>query len=335
MSGPGRRRAETGVRKVKKLAAALLVLLIPAVLLFAYDPRLTAMGGIGVGVSGTEMLSYVNPAAVFFDDNPYTFALSASMADVVGKDPWPCNPSTSLEALFTANLVTAGIDISYNAVNRRENARVDVVQDVRLDVNVSAGYGIFSAGVGVTGGSQMQRLDVPMDEMGDLLVQTLFAPFDRVVNSEYIQLRAGMMVRLGQFHIGVLLDNLLQKTDSGMSFKWDSIFNGTGTGFYWSSPEYSARGRMNNFVFSAGAEVRNIFKASERTLSAGAEVRFRFTRTSGVSIRGGYTSILRTLGSGTVTAGAGAEFPHFSVALNADFPIGGNPVLRATVLALI
>lgn len=320
---------------MKKFAAALLILMIPAALLCAYDPRLTAMGGIGVGVSGTEMLSYTNPAAVFFDDNPYTFALSTSVADVVGIDPWPCNPSSSLEALFTANLVTAGIDITYNAVNRRENAHVDVIQDVKLDVNVSAGYGIFSAGVGVTGGSQMQRLDVPMDDLTDFPVQTLFAPFNRVVNSEYIQLRAGMMLRLGQFHMGVLLDNLLQKTDSGMSFKWDSIFNGTGTGLYWSSPEYSARGRMNNFLFSAGAEVRNIFKSEERRLSAGAEVRFRFTRTSGVSVRAGYTSLLNKLGSGTVTAGIGGDFGHFSVALNADFTIGGHPVLRATVLALI
>ena len=320
---------------MKRLAAVLLILLIPAVLLCAYDPRLTAMGGIGVGVSGTGMLSYVNPAAVFFDDNQYTFALSPSMADVVGLDRWPCNPSSSLEALFTASLVTVGIDISYSAVNRRENSHVDVIQDVKLDVNVSAGYGIFSAGVGVTGGSKMQRIDVPMDAMTDFVVQTLFAPFDRVVNSEYIQLRAGMMVNLGQFYIGVLLDNLLQKTDSGMSFKWDTIFNGTGTGVYWSSPDYSARGRMNNFVFSAGAEVRNLFKSDERTFSAGAEVRFRFTRTSGFSVRGGYTSELRTPGSGTVTTGVGAEFPYFSVAFNADFPIGGNPALRATVMVLI
>ena len=320
---------------MKRIAAVLLVLLIPAVLLCAYDPRLTAMGGIGVGVSGTEMLSYVNPAAVFFDDNPYTFALSTSVADVVGLDSWPCNPASSLEALFTANLVTAGIDVSYSAVNRRENAHVDVFQDVKLDVCITAGYGIISAGVGVTGGSRMQRLDVPMSELTDFPVQTLFAPFDRVVNSEYIQLRAGVMLHLGQLFTGILLDDLLQKTDSGMSFRWDSIFNGTGTGVYWSSPEYSARGRMNNFIFSAGAEVRNLFKAEGRVFSAGAELRFRFTRTAGVSVRAGYTSLLRSPGKGTVTTGAGADFGHFSAAINADFPIGGNPVVRATVIALI
>ena len=309
--------------------------MIPAALLCAYDPRLAAMGGIGVGVSGTGMLSYVNPAAVFFDDNQYTFALSASLADVVGLDPWPCNPASSLEALFTASLVTAGIDISYNAVNRRDDAHVDVVQDVRLDVDISAGYGIVSAGVGVTGGSRMQRLDVPMAELSDFAVQTLFAPFDRVVNSEYIQLRAGVMLSLGQFYIGMLMDDLLQKKDSGMVFEWDAIFKGSGTGVYWSSPEFSARGRMNNLVFSAGAEVRNIFKPEERRLCSGAEVRFRFTRTSGVSLRAGYTSLLRNLGGGTVTAGAGADLTHLTVSLNAEFPIGGNPVVRATVIALI
>jgi hypothetical protein len=91
---------------------------------------------------------------------------------------------------------------------------------------------------------------------------------------------------------------------------------------------------MNNLVYSAGAEVRNIFKPAERTLNAGAEVRLRFVRDSGVSVRAGYSALTESLGNGTVTAGIGVTLGHFEFAGNADFPIGGHPVLRASVTAL-
>ena len=319
---------------MKKTAAAAILLLVTLSMLLAYDPRLSAMGGIGVGVSGTEMQSYANPAAVFFDDNSFTFAVNGTLGDVVGIDSWPCYPQASAGAMFVASMITAGMNVTYNAENRRPNDHVDLIQDVRLDVNIAAGYSFLSAGVGVTGGSQMQRLDVPMKVITDFPVQSLFAPFDRKVNSEYIQLRAGMMARFGQFTVGILLDNMLQKTDSGVSFVWRRIFDGTGAGVFWSSPEYSARGRMNNLVYSAGAEVRNIFKPSERTLNAGAEVRLRFVRDSGVSVRAGYSALFDSLGKGTVTAGLGVTLGHFEFAGNADFPIGGHAVLRASVTAL-
>ena len=320
---------------MKKTAAAVILLVVSVSMLFAFDPRLSAMGGIGVGVSGTEMQSYPNPAAVYFDENSFTFVVNGTLGDVIGIDSWPCYPEASAGVMFVANMITAGMNVTYNSENRRDNAHVDLIQDVRLDVNIVAGYSFLSAGVGVTGGSQMQRLDVPMKVITDFPVQSLFAPFDRKVNSEYIQLRAGMLARFGQFSFGILLDNLLQKTDTGVAFVWRRIFDGTGAGVFWSSPEYSARGKMNNLVFSAGAEVRNIFKPSERTLNAGAEVKLRFSRDSGVSVRAGYSALVGSLGTGTVTAGLGVTLGHFEFAGNADFPIGGHPVVRATVTALL
>ena len=97
------------------------MLLLSVSMLFAYDPRLSAMGGIGVAVSGTEMQDYGNPAAVFFDENSNTFSLSGTLGDIIGLDNWPCYPSSSLEALFVANMITAGMDITYQSENRREN----------------------------------------------------------------------------------------------------------------------------------------------------------------------------------------------------------------------
>lgn len=319
---------------MKKTAAATVLLLICVSVLFSYDPRLDAMGRIGVGVSGTNMQSYANPAAVFFDDNTVTFEAKSTLGDVAGIGSWPCYPTASFGAMFVAKMITAGMNVTYNAVNRRPNGHVDLIQDVQLDVNFGAGYGFLGVGVGVIGGSQMQRLDVPMKTLTDFPVQSFFAPFDRKVNSEYIQLRAGVMAKFGQFTAGILLDNLLQKLDSGVAFVWRQIFDGTGAGVFWSSPEYSARGRMNNMVYSAGAEVRNIFKPSERTLNVGAEFRLQFVRDSGVAVRAGYTAPTSSLGKGTVTAGVGFAMGHFEFAADGDFEIGGHPVLKATVTAL-
>ena len=319
---------------MKKAVAVALLLLIAVSMLLAYDPRLAAMGGISVAVSGTEMQSYGNPAAVFFDENPYTFLISGTMGDVMGLDKWPCYPSSSLEALFVANMITVGMEVAYDSENRRDNDHVDLKQNVTLDVNFSAGYNFFSAGVGVTGGSQMQRLDVPMETFFDFPVQSVFAPFDRVVNSEFIQLRAGMMMHLGQFFVGVLLDNLLHKDGSNMSFKWGEIFDGTGAGLYWSMPEYSTRGRMNNIVVSAGAEVTNLFNDEERTFNTGAELKFRFVRDSNFTVRTGYSALWDDLFHGTITAGLGLNIRKVGFYGNIDIPIGGYPVGRITARVL-
>ena len=319
---------------MRKAAAVVLLLLVSVAMLFAYDPRLSAMGNIGVSVSGTEMQSYGNPAAVFFDENPYTFLVSGTIGDVMGLDKWPCYPSSSLEALFVANMITAGMEVSYQAENRRDNDHVDLKQSVTLDVNFSAGYNFFSAGVGVTGGSQQQRLDVPMESLFDFPVQSVFAPFDRVVNSEFIQLRAGMMMHLGQFFVGVLLDNLLHKDGSSMTFKWSEIFDGTGIGMYWSMPEYTSRGRMNNLVVSAGAEVKNLFNDDERTFNTGAELKFRMVRDSSTVFRTGYSALWNDLFHGTITAGLGVNIRKVGFYGNIDIPIGGYPVGRITARVL-
>ncbi|MBP5161388.1 MAG: hypothetical protein ILP16_00185 [Spirochaetales bacterium] len=319
---------------MRRAAAAAILLLLSVSMLFAYDPRLSAMGRIGVGVSGTEMQSYGNPAAVFFDDNSYTFSVSGTLGDVVGLANWPCYPSSSLEALFVANMITAGMDITYQSENRRESDHVDLKQSVTLDVNFSAGYNFISAGVGVTGGSQQQRLDVPMATLTDFPVQSVFAPFDRVVNSEFIQLRAGVMMHFGQFFVGVLLDNLLHKDGSSTTLKWSEVFDGTGVGAYWSRPEYSSRGRMNNIVVSAGAEVKNIFNQDERTFNTGAELKFRMVRDSSFFFRTGYSALWDDFLAGTVTAGLGVNLRRVELSGNIDVPIGGYSVVRMTARVL-
>ena len=60
---------------MKKAALVIIALILATGSLWAIDPRLSAMGDIGVSVSGTKMQSYPNPAAVFFDESKFTFAI--------------------------------------------------------------------------------------------------------------------------------------------------------------------------------------------------------------------------------------------------------------------
>ena len=301
---------------------------------WALNPRLSAMGGIGIGVSGVDMQSYENPAAVFFDENRTTFNFHTEVEDTLGAKAWPYLPASSFDVLFVADMITMGLDIQITSDNFREDTgHVDIFQKATLNVNFSAGYRFFSAGIGVTGGSTQQRLDVAMDNLWDYPLQAFLSPFDRVVNSEFIQVSAGLMVDVGNLSVGMLMANILGKDGATTTFTWDTLFSQTGIGAYWSRSQYSSRGKLNHFIYSVGLEFDYLFTENRR-MNAGAEIQFRVVRDTSLFVRGGYTAKLNDMGGGMVTAGLGASVRMFEFALNADFPIGGLPRAKTVVTVL-
>ncbi len=315
---------------MKRAAVAILVLCLSMTAAMAVDPRLEAMGGIGIGVSGSNMHSYPNPAAVFFDENDFTFAFSGYLGDEVGGDSWPYLPTGAISAMFAAEMITMGLDVSLITGNYDSvHDHVDSYLSSSLNVNFSAGYGHVSAGVGVSGGSVRQRLDVEMNTIADLVMQTIMAQYDRVVNSEYIQVDAGFMMKFNQLSVGMLLDDVLDKDGASTTFSLSSLLSDAGIGVYWSRAEYSARGRMNNFLFSGGIELKKIFSFQELGMNVGGEVRFRMVRDSSISLRAGFYSALNSMEEGTLTAGAGVIFRDLDVALNICWPFGEMVSLKA------
>ena len=285
------------------------------------------MGDIGVSVSGTKMQSYPNPAAVFFDESEFTFAIRGRLSDTLGVASVPYLPNSQLDALFVADLITMGIDLSFESINpteKEDGHHVDLIQHTSLNVNLGAGYNFFGIGVGITGGSSRQRLDVPMALLWDFPVQSVFAPFDRVVNSEYIQVDAGMMFKFGQFSIGLLLDDVLDNTGAGTTLTWESLLYESAVGVYWSRQEYSSRGKANNFIYSFAVEANGTYVNDPRELDillkAGAELEYRMVRDSSISLRFGYRAARTTLANGIITAGIGLSIRKLEFALNAVFP---------------
>ncbi|MBR4120517.1 MAG: hypothetical protein IKT95_02040, partial [Spirochaetales bacterium] len=68
---------------MRRLLACLILLLIASGFAFASDPRLSAMGDVRIGVSGSSMQSYPNPASVFFGQSQFTFAIRGRVSDTL------------------------------------------------------------------------------------------------------------------------------------------------------------------------------------------------------------------------------------------------------------
>ena len=318
---------------MRRLLACLILILIASGFAFASDPRLSAMGDVRIGVSGPSMQSYPNPASVFFGQSPFTFAICGRVSDTLGVSSVPYLPNSDLNGLFVADLITMGIDVSFESVNpadKDDGHHADLIQHTSLNVNLGAGYRFFSIGVGINGGSRRQRLDVPMSRLWDFPIQSVFAPFDRVVNSEFIQVDVGMMFKFGQFSVGLMLDDVLDNSGAGTTLTWASLLSQTGVGVYWSRQEYSSRGKANSFIYSfaldANGTITEVYEGSKRSLdlsfvfNGGAELTYRMVRDSSMSLRFGYKAASQELAKGIFTAGIGVSIRKLEFALNASFP---------------
>ena len=318
---------------MRRLLTCLILILFASGFAFASDPRLSAMGDVRIGVSGSSMQSYPNPASVFFGQSQFTFAIRGRVSDTLGVSAVPYLPNSDLNGLFVADLITMGIELSFESVNPTEKDdghHVDLIQHTSLNVNLAAGYGIFSIGVGINGGSSQQRLDVPMSMLWDFPVQSVFAPFDRVVNSEFIQVDVGMMFKFGQFSVGLMLDDVLDNSGASTTMTWTSLLSQTGVGVYWSRQEYSSRGKANSFIYSfafdANGTLTEVYEGNKRSLdlsfvfNGGAELTYRMVRDSSMSLRVGYKAASRELAWGIITAGLGVSIRKLEFALNASIP---------------
>ena len=301
------------------------------------------MGDVGIGVSGNNMQSFPNPAAVFFDESEFTFAVSGRISDTLGVGPLPYLPNSNLNVLFVADLISMGIDLSFESANpteKEDGHRVDLIQHTSLNVNLAAGYKFFSVGLGINGGSRQQRLDVPMGQLWDFPVQSVFAPFDRVFNSEFIQVDFGMMFRFGQLSIGILLDDVLDNTGASTTMSWGSLLYESGVGVYWTRQEFSSRGKANSFIYSFALEADGTFVEEPRELDillkGGAELTYRMVRDSSISLRFGYRAARKALTEGIYTAGIGLSIRKLEFALNAVIPGRGaeNMIVSAYMTML-
>lgn len=295
------------------------------------SPRHKAMGGVGIAVIDDSQ-SYPNPASVYFYSADKAFLLETSASDLISRNALPYVPATFIKGSFTGERLALNLCVSFEAQNPQPDGAVDIFQTTTIDINLSAGYGPIGVGFGISGGSIRQRLDVPMDTVPDYFMQFFFSQFDRVVNSEFLQARAGFLFRNGQLSLGLLLDDILDKDGTKTTLSWASLFEHAGLGAYWTRDEYSRRGKMNNLIYSFALEVNNLFRNSTRCLNTGAELAFRLVRDFSVSLRGGFSSTFRDFSSCTWTLGLGLNIDALRVCANFFLPHGQSSSFELTAV---
>ena len=319
---------------MKKLRTAVLIVLFLAILVPVFaqydDSRLEAMGSIGIAVSDNRHPNVINPATLYFYEDSQVFVINGQYQDsflLDSKESFPAYPSSGFNGSFIGKMISFSIGFDFNVDSGNENDDIkyyNIYQNTEIKLNLSAGLGNFSAGIGIYGGSSKQRSNVSIHHTSaayDFFVQTFLGTYDRVLDSEYLQMNVGFMFKTGDLSIGILCDNILDIDDSKTTFSWDSFIKEAGIGLYYTSGEYGRRGRLNTFGYSFGLEISNLFTSTSRDLSAGFELSLLLAKDYSLYFRTGYHALFESFGYGTHSVGFGAKLDKFELNANAHFPV--------------
>ncbi len=294
------------------------------------DARLEAMGSIGIAVSDSRHPTMINPASLYFFAEDHLFVLNGQYLDSFvpnSGETFPSLPTSGLNAAFIGKMISFSIGFDYNVELNGEGDDVkyyNIYQKSEIKLNLSAGLGSFAAGIGISGGSSKQRANAPVHRNNaffDFFAQTYLTSYDRLLDSEFLQINLGLMFKSGGLSVGLLCDNILDNNGSKTSISWKSFISETGIGIYYAFDEYSKRGRLNMFNFSAGAEIKNLFTSETRSLSTGVEVALVLAKNYGFYLRTGYEARFRDFKLGTHSIGFGAQIGTVELYANAHIPV--------------
>lgn len=334
------------MRNTKKIVLVAFILCLVNFLAFAGSSsvRLRSMGGIGIAVSDSRHPSVVNPAALFFMGEDNSFVLDTSFQDSFKPNSgeiFPVYPASGLKGTFIGKMIALSLGFDYTVENTSSSDATkyyNIYQESEIKIDLTAGIGNFGAGIEIFGGSQKQRLNVPIHEstaLSDFFFQTFFTSFDRKTDSEYIQINLGFMYKVGEFSFGFMFNDILDNTTSKTSLSWQSFISESGFGIYYIRNEYGKRGKLNNFGISAGLDISNIFDNSSRTLHVGLELSYMLVKDYGFYFRTGYKALFNSFSNGSHTFGLGTKLGNGDFSLNFSFPVsvyrGENTNDRFTV----
>lgn len=319
---------------MKNLRAVVLVVLflVLGVPVFANfnNARLEAMGSIGIAVSDDRHPNVINPASLYFYEDSQTFIINGQYMDsflLQSEESFPVYPNAGFNGSFIGKMISFSIGFDYSVQSIREDQNIryyNLYQNSEIKLNLSIGLGNFSAGIGVYGGSSKQRSSIPIRNEAavyDFVSQTFLTSYDRMQDSEYLQMNLGFMFKKSGLSVGILCDNILDSDGSKTTVSWDSFISETGIGLYYTSSEYGRRGRLNTFGYSGGLEISNLFNSDARRLNAGFELSLLLSKNYSFYFRTGYAATIEDFGFGTHSMGLGAKLNTVEVNFNAHFPL--------------
>ncbi len=319
---------------MKSLRTTVLIVLFLAVIVPVFasldDARLEAMGSIGIAVSDDRHPNVTNPASLYFYEDDQIFILNGQYLDsflLNSKETFPTYPGAGFTGSFIGKMISFSIGFDHNVELSGAGESVkyyNIFQESEIRLNLSAGLGGFSAGIGIYGGSSKLRSNVPIHKNSaafDFFSQTFFTTYDRMLDSEFLQMNVGFMFKTGGLSVGILCDDILEIDGSKTSLSFDSFVSQAGIGLYYASSEYGRRGRLNTFGYSGGLEITNLFTGKNRSLSAGLELYLLLAKDYSLYFRMGYKALFRDFSFGTHSIGLGVQLNTVELNANAFFPL--------------
>lgn len=294
------------------------------------DLQTRAMGGISPSGTGNSITFFQNPAGVYFYNQTQKFVLQTTFFDTHGSDDFIFfeQPEINIKGLFIGSRIALGLgaDSYASDLNIISSELRNYTNFRRFDIALSAAYGYknFAIGGTVYGGSYSHKPNVEIEKdkaFSHLISKAFFAEHTRVVNSEFVDIRFGMMCKLDSMSISVKSDKTLSYTGSQKDLSFKDALDTTCFGIYFNRDRYRRRGRLNNWVFTAGVEGNNVFDKDSAQFCAGAEVGLQLSRDYTVSLRFGYNSMMKNMDDGSVTFGVGSRLGKIDIGLMCEMPM--------------
>lgn len=311
----------TGFENKMKKLICLLTVFISFLPLFALEnPYAQSMGLTSLAMTDSEIASFVNPAQTYFFDNSHSFEFTLRSSDNWGKGMLS-NPGFDINGVFAAKRISVGFSSRLNSVPIAANT-YNITNESELDVTAAYGFKFFSAGVGVTAGSTKVRknLDIRHDRrLFDLIKNSFFEEFNRIKDSEYITVRAGVQFKFKQLSIGAVVNNLVDGSESNAP-AWGERVN---LGFFWQQDKFAERGQLKPFVLSAGVEFLKM-ASSKCELRAGFDATIQLVRDYTISVRAGLAAPIAHFSKGNQIISVGAKLKMIDCSFSLIFPYEKN-----------
>ena len=278
--------------------------------------RSLSMGGIKSSVFSQKSGGFENPAALFFNEESNRLYLSGNWQVFIPSD-FPITDCNELSVSFVGKSILLDFEVNGWPEKTEENL-FDLYRSFLIESKVAIGIGSFSAGLGFKGGSTSVRSSVMIgkDNYPDIITESLFGRFRNLEERSIIELSLGLFYKYKGFSAGVLCENIFADSSaSKFAVTTGSVLDSLDAGIYWSRDRFRKRGKRNSNVFSIGVEIQKMSSDSERTLNAGFEYLYQFSRKYSIALRLGTSYLFSKESDSTQSLGIAYGFENGEVTL--------------------
>lgn len=303
--------------------------------------RNAAMGGLDNPSGVDDMIGFGNPASIYFYEGKKKLIIQTSLHEQHSTDSsfYLEKPELffKLQAIGKYVAVSADADTYMDVFTLTDDDKRNYTSFRRFDLDLNFAYGIsnfVAIGAGIQVGSSLKKTDIIIDSEEDIksfLTDGFLAQHTREINSEYADISLGMIFKKKGITFAVKSDKMLSyEAEKGNQISFDKALETLGCGLYFDQGRYTNRGRLRNWVLSAGLECCNLGTRDEILIKMGAEGLLQLSRNYGMSLRLGYFSSYNRLRDTIVpvglydthyTAGIGLKIGILDIALSCAVPV--------------